>query len=101
MSAAVGVAKKVIDPVTGLVKDAAGAVGIGGGGGTPAAAAAPPALSPKEPGDGSVAIAANTARGRASTLAAGGDDAADTQLQRGLLKKQQRVGGAASRVLLG
>jgi len=44
------------------------------------------------------AIADQKARGRASTVAAGGDLAAEAQYGQGLLKKQQR---SASREMLG
>jgi hypothetical protein len=44
------------------------------------------------------AIADQKARGRASTIAAGGDIAAEEQYNRGLLKKKQRT---ASREMFG
>lgn len=87
-----------------IIKSAASAVGLGGGGGSaaPAAPAATGTAAGNQPRSEADAIAAAELgkRGRASTLAAGEDTAVNDQLQRGLLKKNQRQ-GAASRALLG
>jgi len=45
------------------------------------------------------ALADSKARGRASTIAAGGDLAAEEQYGRGLLKRKQRVGTASAEML--
>ena len=91
--------------VTDVVKKVGSVVGVGGGGGTaPLPVAAAPASAPVAAVKSSMSAdeiaAQNKARGRASTLAAGEDTMLEDQMQRGLLKKQQRQ-GAVSRTLLG